>query len=85
VNKKATIAKFSIIKYGKIFELSQLIKGDYFRSDVKKLSPMKNLNCIMNEVNKLTAHFQNVDKNAFFRKYECLVEIAKVEVLSPIM
>jgi hypothetical protein len=26
-----------------------------------------------------------VDKNAFFRKYECLVEIAKVEVLSPIM
>jgi hypothetical protein len=24
-----------------------------------------------------------VDKGAFFRKYECLVEIARVEVLSP--
>jgi hypothetical protein len=37
----------------------------------------------MNEVNKLTTHFQNVDKDAFFRKYGCLVEIAKVEVLKP--
>ena len=37
----------------------------------------------MNEVNKLTTHFQNVDKDAFFRKYGCLVEIARVEVLSP--
>ena len=36
----------------------------------------------MNEVNKLTTHFQNVDKDAFFRKYGHLVEIANVEVLS---
>jgi hypothetical protein len=38
----------------------------------------------MNKVNKLMTHFQNVnvDKDAFFRKYICLVEIAKVEVLS---
>jgi hypothetical protein len=37
----------------------------------------------MNEVNKLTTHFHNVDKDAFFRKYGRLVEIARVEVLSP--
>jgi ribosomal protein S15P/S13E len=78
----ATIAKFSIIEYGKNSELSQLIEGDCLRSDAKKLSPIKNLNCIMNEVNKLTTHFQNVDKDAFFRKYRRLMEIARVEVLS---
>jgi hypothetical protein len=39
----------------------------------------------MNEVNKLTSHFQNVDKDAFFRKYGHLVEIARLEVLSPAM
>jgi hypothetical protein len=83
VNEMATIAKFSIIEYGKNFELSQLTEGDCLKSDVKKLSPIKNLNCIMNEVNKLTTHFQNVDKDAFFRKYRRLVEIARVEVLSP--
>ena len=37
----------------------------------------------MNDVNKLTTHFQNVDKDVFFRKYGRLVEIARVEVLSP--
>ena len=79
----ATIAKFSIIEYGKNSELSQLTEGDCLRSDAKKLSPIKNLNCIMNEVNKLTTHFQNVDKDAFFRKYGRLVDIASVEVLSP--
>jgi len=83
VNEMATIAKFSIIEYGKNSELSQLTEGDCLRSDAKKLSPTKNLNCIMNEVNKLTTHFQNVDKDAFFRKYGRLVEIATVEVLSP--
>ena len=62
----ATIAKFSIIEYGKNSELSQLTEGDYLRSDAKKLSPIKNLNCIMNEVNKLTTHFHIVDKDAFF-------------------
>ena len=36
----------------------------------------------MNEV-KLTTHFQNVDKDAFFNKYGCLMEIARVEVLNP--
>jgi hypothetical protein len=64
-----TIAKFSIIEYEKNYELSQLTKGDCLKSDAKKLLPIKNLNCIMNEVNKLTTHFQNVDKDAFFRKY----------------
>jgi len=39
----------------------------------------------MNEVNKLATHFQNMDKDAFFRKYGRLVEIARVEVLSPAM
>jgi len=33
-------------------------------------------------VNKLTTHFQNVDKDTFFRKYGRLMKIAKVEVLS---
>ena len=61
----ATITKSSIIEYGKNSELSQLIEGDYLRSDAKKMSPMKNLNFIMNEVNKLTTHFQNVDKMHF--------------------
>jgi len=79
----ATIAKFFIIEYGKNSELSQLTEGDCFRNDAKKLSPIKNLNCIMNEVNKLTTHFQNVDKDAFFRKYRRLVEFTRVEVLSP--
>jgi hypothetical protein len=79
----ATITKSSIIEYGKNSELSQLTKGDCLRSDAEKMSPIKNLNCIMNEVNKLTTHFQNVDKDAFFRKYGRLVEIARVEVLSP--
>ncbi|KAL3611184.1 hypothetical protein D5086_002204 [Populus alba] len=73
----------SSIEYGKNSELSQLIEGDCLRSDAKKISPIKNLNCILNEVNKLTTHFQNVDKDAFFRKYGRLMEIAKVEVLSP--
>jgi hypothetical protein len=79
----ATIAKFSIIKYGKNYELSRLTEGDCLRNDAKQLSAINNLNCIMNEVNKLTTHFQNVDKDAFFRKYGRLVEIARVEVLSP--
>ena len=79
----ATIAKLSIIEYGKNSELSQLTEEDCLRSDAKKLSPIKNLNCIMNEVNKLTTHFQNMDKDAFFNKYRRLMEIARVEVLSP--
>jgi len=83
VNEMATTAKFSIMEYGKIFELSQLTEGDCPRSNAKKLSSIKNLNCIMNEVNKLIAHFQNVDEIAFLRKYGHLVEIANVEVLSP--
>ena len=78
-----TITKSSIVEYGKHSEMSQLIDGDCLRSDAKKMSPMKNLNCMLNEVNKLTTQFQNVDKDAFFRKYGHLMEIAKVEVLSP--
>ena len=71
------------MEYEKNYELSQLTEGDCPRSDAKKLSPIKNLNCTMNEVNKLIAHFENVDKDAFFRKYGRLVEIANVKVLSP--
>jgi hypothetical protein len=82
MNEMATIAKFSIMEYGKNSELSQLTERDCLKSDAKKLSPIKNLNCIMNEVNKLMTHFQNVDKDAFFWKYGRLVEIARVEVLS---
>ena len=41
------------------------------------------MNCIMNKVNKLTTHFQNMDKDAFFGKYGRLMEIAKVEILNP--
>jgi len=78
-----TITKSSIIEYGKNSELSQLTEGNCLRSNAKKMSPIKNLNCIMNEVNKLKTHFQNVDKDVFFRKYGRLVEIARVEVLSP--
>ncbi|KAL3565468.1 hypothetical protein D5086_033514 [Populus alba] len=59
-----TIIKSSIIEYGKNSELSQLTEGDCLRSDAKKM-------------NKLTTHFQNVDKDAFFRKYGHLMEIAK--------
>ena len=57
-----------------------MTEGDCLKSDAKKMSPINNLNCIMNEVNKLTTHFQNVDKDAFFSKYGRLVEIARVEV-----
>jgi ribosomal protein S15P/S13E len=66
-------------------EMSQLTEGDCLRSDAKKLSPIKNLNCIMNEVNELTTHFQNVDKDAFFSRYERLMEITRIKVLSPIV
>ena len=83
MNEIATITKSSIIEYGKNYELTQLSEGDCLRNDAKKMSPIKNLICIMNEVNKLMTHFQNVDKDAFFRKYGHLVEIARVEVLSP--
>ena len=78
-----TTTKLSVMEYGKNSELSQLAEGDCIKSDVERLLPIKNLNCIMNEVNKLTTHFQNVDKNAFFGKYGRLMEIARVEVLSP--
>jgi hypothetical protein len=71
VNKMATTAKFSIMEYRKNFELSQLIEGDWFRSGAMKLPPIKNLNCTVNEVNRLMAHFQNMDEIAFFRKYGC--------------
>ena len=48
-----------------------------------RLSPIKNLDCIINEVNRLTTHFRDVDKDTFFRKYGRLMEIVKVDVLSP--
>ena len=60
--------------------MSQLTEGDCLKSDAKKLSPIKNPNCIMNEVTKLMTHFQNVDEDVFFRKYRRLVEIARAEV-----
>ena len=74
----AIITKYSIVEYGKNSKLSQLTEGDCLRSNAKKMSPIKNLNCIVNEGNKLTTHFQNVDKDAFFRKYGRLMEITRV-------
>ena len=79
----ATTTKLSIMEYGKNSELSQLIEGDCTKRDAERLSPIKNLNCIMNEENKLTTHFQNVDKDVFLGKYGRLMEITKVEVLNP--
>ena len=52
------------------FEMSQLTEGDCLKSDAKKLSPIKNPNCIMNEVTKLMTHFQDVDKDAFLGKID---------------
>ena len=57
MNEMATTAKLSIMEYEKNSELSQLTEGDCIKSDAKRLSPIKNLNCIMNEVNKLTTYF----------------------------
>lgn len=59
-----------------------MTKGDYIKIDAERLSPIMNLNCIINKVNNLMTHFQNVDKDAFFGKYGRLTEIMKVEVLS---
>jgi len=67
----------------KILNCHNWLKETALEAMLRKLSPIKNLNCIMNEVNKLTTHFQNVDKDAFFNKYGRLMEIARVEVLSP--
>jgi len=52
----ATIPKFSIIEYGKNSELPQLTEGDCLISDAKKLSPIKNLNCIMNVATQFLTH-----------------------------
>ena len=83
MNEIATTTKLSIMEYGRNSELSQLTEGDCFKGDAMRLSPIKNLDCIINEVNRLTTHFQDVDKDTFFRKYGRLMEIAKVEFLSP--
>ena len=79
----ANVTKLSVMEYGKSSELSQLTEGDCLKGDAMRLLPIKNLDCIINEVNKLTTHFQDVDKDAFFRKYGRLMEIAKVDILSP--
>ena len=79
----ATTIKFSITEYGRSSELSQLTEGDCLKSGAMRLSLIRNLDCIINEVNKLTTHFHDVEKDIFFRKYGRLMEIAKVEVLNP--
>ena len=43
----------------------------------------KSLACIFTPSHHNMTHFQDVNKDAFIRKYGRLVEIAKVEVLSP--
>ena len=78
----AITTKLSNMEYGKDSELSQLTEGDCLKNDAMRLSPIKNLDCIINEVNRLTTHFQEVDKDAFFRKYGRLMEIAKIDALS---
>ena len=64
MNEMATTTKLSIMEYGKNSELAQLTEGDCTKSNAESLPPIKNLNYVMNEVNKLTTHFQNVDKDA---------------------
>ena len=58
----ATTTKPFIMEYGRSSELSQLTEGDCLKDDAMRLSPIRNLDCIINEVNKLTTHFQDVDK-----------------------
>jgi hypothetical protein len=61
-------------------EMSQLTERDCLRSDAKKLSPIKNLNCIMNEVTKLMTHFQNVDKDAFLGNITAVRVLVHLEI-----
>jgi len=70
VNEMAITTKLSIMEYGKNSELSQLTEGDCLKSDAMRLSPIKNLDCIINEVNKLTTHFQDVDKDNFLENMD---------------
>lgn len=55
-DKIATTTKFATIEYEKNFELSQLSEEDCPIYDLRKLPPIKTLNCIVNEVKKLMAH-----------------------------
>jgi hypothetical protein len=68
------------MKYRYNFELSQILKENYSRCDIRKLSPVKSLNCIVNKVEKLMAHIQNIDEVTFSIKYGRPLQIMKMEV-----
>lgn len=51
-----TTVKFTIVEYEQNSELLKLLEGDRPRCDARKLSPIKNLNCTMNQVKRLMAH-----------------------------
>jgi hypothetical protein len=76
----ADTTKFTIMEYRHNFELSQILKENYSRCDIRKLSLVKSLNCIVNKVEKLMAHIHNIDEVTFFIKYGRPLQIMKMEV-----
>jgi hypothetical protein len=68
-------AKFTIVEYGQNSQLSQLSEGDCLKCDVRKLSPLMSLDCMVNEMMKLLAHSQNINEVAFSRKYGRLLKL----------
>jgi hypothetical protein len=79
----ADTTQFTTIEYRHNFELSQISKENYSRCDIKKLSPVKSLNCIVNKVEKLMAHvhnINNINEVIFSIKYGRPLQIMKMEV-----
>jgi hypothetical protein len=54
---------------GKILNCYICQKKTTLRYDVRKSSPIKNLNCTVNEVKKMIVDVQNIDEVVFFKKY----------------
>lgn len=57
--------KFITIEYGQNSKLSRLSWEDYPRCNVRKLSPIKNLNCIVNDVRRLLTRNHNINEKIF--------------------
>jgi hypothetical protein len=68
------------MEYRHNFELSQILKENYSRCDIRKLSLVRSLNCIVNKVEKLMAHIKNIDEVTFSIKYGRPLQIMKMEV-----
>jgi hypothetical protein len=79
-NKMADTTKFTTMEYRHNFKLSQISKENYFRCDIRKLSPVKSLNCIVKKVEKLMAHIHNINEVTFSIKYRQPLQIMKMEV-----